>query len=225
MSASLPPSGQPGTAPGPAQATPGGAADPSMEDILASIRRILSEDEQPAKPAAAPADPAPPAAPPAALAAPDEDDDVLKLDETMLVAAPQAPAPPMDEAAALVEAISAPGEPLEVAPAMPEPPPVPEPPPLVMPVAAPAAAPASDRLIAPEAEAATASSVSSLLRTLDSNRQASGTLLYRGGPTLEDMVREEIRPLLKAWLDENLPPLVERLVRAEIERVVGRAVG
>jgi cell pole-organizing protein PopZ len=46
-----------------------------------------------------------------------------------------------------------------------------------------------------------------------------------GGPTLEDMVREEIRPLLKAWLDENLPPVVERLVRAEIERVVGRAVG
>ena len=45
----------------------------------------------------------------------------------------------------------------------------------------------------------------------------------RGGPTLEDMVREELRPLLKTWLDTNLPALVERLVRAEIERVVGRA--
>jgi cell pole-organizing protein PopZ len=62
------------------------------------------------------------------------------------------------------------------------------------------------------------------MRTLDSNRQA-GTQLYRGGPTLEDMVREEMRPMLKDWLDTNLPPLVERLVRAEIERMVGRAVG
>ncbi len=36
---------------------------------------------------------------------------------------------------------------------------------------------------------------------------------------LDEMVREMIRPLLKAWLDDNLPVLVERLVRAEIERV------
>ena len=37
-------------------------------------------------------------------------------------------------------------------------------------------------------------------------------------------MRDELRPLLKEWLDDNLPPMVERLVRAEIERVVGRAV-
>ena len=37
-------------------------------------------------------------------------------------------------------------------------------------------------------------------------------------------MRAELRPMLKEWLDTNLPPLVERLVRAEIERVVGRAV-
>ena len=36
-------------------------------------------------------------------------------------------------------------------------------------------------------------------------------------------MRDELRPLLKDWLDANLPPLVERLVRTEIERVVGRA--
>ena len=46
--------------------------------------------------------------------------------------------------------------------------------------------------------------------------------VHSGGPTIEDIVREELRPLLKAWLDTNLPPLVERLVRVEIERVVGR---
>jgi cell pole-organizing protein PopZ len=44
------------------------------------------------------------------------------------------------------------------------------------------------------------------------------------GPTIEDVVRAELRPLLREWLNTNLPPLVERLVRAEIERVVGRAV-
>lgn len=194
-----------------------------MEDILASIRRILSEDEQPAKPAGAPS------AEPEASA---PEDDVLALDESMLVAAPDEPtAPPEDSGAALLESLSAPGEPLEVAPAPPPPAmaPAPEPLPPVIPVAAPVAPPmpqaGADRLIAPEAEASAASSMSSLIRTLDSSRQAGGTLLYRGGPTLEDMVREEIRPLLKAWLDENLPPLVERLVRTEIERVVGRAVG
>ena len=42
---------------------------------------------------------------------------------------------------------------------------------------------------------------------------------------LEGLVRELLRPMLAEWLDKNLPPLVERLVRAEIERVVGRAVG
>ena len=66
-----------------------------------------------------------------------------------------------------------------------------------------------------------ASSLGNLVRTLYSER---GTAVYREGPTIEDLVREEIRPLVKDWLDRHLPPLVERLVRAEIERVVGRAV-
>jgi cell pole-organizing protein PopZ len=76
-------------------------------------------------------------------------------------------------------------------------------------------------LVAPEAAAAAASSVGSLVRTLTAERT---TQVRSGGPTIEDIVREEMRPLLKHWLDTNLPPLVERLVRAEIERVVGRAV-
>ncbi len=194
-----------------------------MEDILASIRRILSEDEAPA----AKADPPPADAAPAAPAA--EEPDVIPLDESMLVAEPPAEAEPapatpaQDDVAAMIEAMSAPGEPLEVMPvAASEPAPVqaPVPPPVMA-----AAPPSPDRLIAPEAEAATASSVSSLLRTLESGRQSAHTPVYRGGPTLEDMVRDEIRPLLAAWLDTHLPPMVERLVRAEIDRVVGRAVG
>jgi cell pole-organizing protein PopZ len=42
-----------------------------------------------------------------------------------------------------------------------------------------------------------------------------------GEPALDDLVRETLRPMLQAWLDAHLPELVERLVRAEIARVVG----
>jgi uncharacterized protein len=45
------------------------------------------------------------------------------------------------------------------------------------------------------------------------------TVLVQNGRTLEDLVREMLRPMLKTWLDDNLPRMVERLVRAEIERV------
>ena len=59
-----------------------------------------------------------------------------------------------------------------------------------------------------------------LVRRLAAERQ---TQIHSSGPTIEDLVRSELRPMLKSWLDQHLPPLVERLVRTEIERVVGRA--
>jgi cell pole-organizing protein PopZ len=58
-----------------------------------------------------------------------------------------------------------------------------------------------------------------LIRTLTAERH---TAVYRGGPTLEDMVRDEMRPMLKEWLDANVPAMVERIVRSEIERMAGR---
>jgi cell pole-organizing protein PopZ len=61
--------------------------------------------------------------------------------------------------------------------------------------------------------AATSAAVDSAFNTL------AQTVLVQNGRTLEDLVREMLRPLLKSWLDDNLPGLVERLVRAEIERV------
>ena len=39
------------------------------------------------------------------------------------------------------------------------------------------------------------------------------------GPSLEDVVRETLRPMLKSWLDENLPRVVERMVQTKIERI------
>ncbi len=167
----------------PAPANPaaaqGAAGDPSMEDILASIRRILSEDEQ--SPAIAAAEPTPHTPNPPKPATPQLADDVLTLDASMLVEPPKPPAP----------------APTPIA-SRPQPP---------------------DALIAPETEAAVASTMGGLLRTLGDH-----VPVHRGGPTIEDIVREEMRPLLKQWLDTHLQPLVERQVRAEIERIVGRAV-
>jgi cell pole-organizing protein PopZ len=45
------------------------------------------------------------------------------------------------------------------------------------------------------------------------------TVLSNNARTLEDLVKEMLRPMLKSWLDDNLPRLVERIVKAEIERV------
>ena len=56
--------------------------------------------------------------------------------------------------------------------------------------------------------------------SIDSSFHAlAHTVLVQNTSTLEDIVREMLRPMLKSWLDDNLPVLVERLVRAEIERV------
>lgn len=166
----------------PAGGTDPNANDPSMEDILASIRRILSEEE--------PAPPAPPVPAVEPTAAEGKPDDVLVLDSSMLVAEEEPP----EEPPASVPAIA-------------------EPPSFEL--------TSPPKLLAPEAEEAATTSVGNLVRTLATERTLQ---VHRGGPTIEDIVREELRPLLKQWLDTNLPDLVERLVRAEIERVVHRAM-
>ncbi|MBW6399792.1 DUF2497 domain-containing protein [Roseomonas sp. HJA6] len=172
-----------------------------MEDILASIRRILNEDEaQPAAPAsetpdATGTDPAPGAPEP------------LLLTEDMMVSPPEGPPATPEAAAELI--------PESESELDPEPAPQPDPEP------APSRAVSPESLLAPAVAAAAAASVGQLLRAVSTERSAA---VHRGGPTIEDVVREELRPLLKDWLDQHLPGLVERLVRAEIERVVGRAL-
>ena len=188
-----------GTAPSPA-----GGQDQSMDDILASIRRILNEDEAAAQ-AAEVAEVAQPEAPTA--------------EEPEAPPPPRAPAPefappPIAPSPPPPAARSGP-EPLDLTADM-----------LVSPPVQAASAPRmamddASGLIAPAAAAAAAASVGSLLRAVSSER---GSQVYRGGPSIEDLVREEIRPILKDWLDHHLPPLVERLVRAEIERVVNRGL-
>lgn len=166
---------------------PANAGDPSMEDILASIRRILSEEEPASHP------------PPVKHGG---DDDVLMLEASMMVDDPDPfPAQPAASHTEPEAASYRPAQPYSEPPAV-----------------APTSSPRE--LVAPEAAAAAASSVGSLVRSIAAERSMQ---VHSGGPTIEDVVRTELRPLLKQWLDQNLPPMVERLVRAELERVIGRA--
>jgi hypothetical protein len=64
-------------------------------------------------------------------------------------------------------------------------------------------------LLSPQADEAVALSFGALTANLD----------VRSGVLADSVVREMLRPMLKQWLDENLPSVVERLVRAEIQRV------
>jgi uncharacterized protein len=242
--------------------------EPSMEEILASIRRIIADDE--AKPsdkpaAAAPAAVAAPAAPPPKAAIKDIPPSAIPAAQASApkAAAPApapkpAPAPPPPAAAASnsqddidamlagldedapVEEMSAPEPEADVFEltdemALPEPNPAPAPPP--PPAAAfskidpqddleftetkaaqrqpaPDPAPVSEMpMPGPILSRTTVNAVESAFNTL------AHTVLSNNARTLEDLVKEMLRPMLKSWLDDNLPGLVERIVKAEIERV------
>jgi cell pole-organizing protein PopZ len=197
-----------------AQAKP---SEPSMEEILASIRRIISDDEaKPADEAAPQAEPAPEPEPESAPAAA-IDDDVLDLGaEAALVAAPPAePAAPAtafpdDSDVAFVEE-----EPVAALPSEPpapvvEPQPAPiQPEPQPQPQSAFASAPDMASLLSDQASSVVTHAFG----------QLASTVLSNNARTLEDLVKDMLKPMLKTWLDDNLPTMVERLVRAEIERV------
>jgi uncharacterized protein len=252
---------------------PAKVQEPSMEEILASIRRIIADDEAkppvpekpaavaapaksekqekpaaaakapasnegqtptprasqpaPAKPPAPPPKPATAAAPPPAPAPPaapvsnsqddidallnglDEatspeeirpsapDADVFDLTDEMAVAAPEPPQPSFQrvEAQDDIEFAESVAKTSHRQPAF-------EPPPLV------STSPQQQIL-----SRSTVSAVESAFNTL------ANTVLSNNARTLEDLVKEMLRPMLKSWLDDNLPGLVERIVKAEIERV------
>jgi len=160
--------------------------EPTMEEILASIRRIISEDDAPEADAGLP--PVPPAPAPAA-SAPEE----LPIPEEEEPAAAEFDD---DDELELTDRVESHGD-LDIysAPAEPE-------------VAAPAA-PLGDLVSAPAAAAAAAAF-----------GQLSGKMLMpAAGRTLEDVVRELLRPLMQTWLDENLPGIVQRAVDAEVARI------
>jgi uncharacterized protein len=219
---------------------PAKSQEPSMEEILASIRRIIADDDasktapRPAEPAAAaaapvpvarpaPPPPAPPPTPPRVTppepsvdeaddADPepmaeveDQASDILDLTEQMAAPAPK-PAPQFRTIDGSFDVSYEEEKPAPQMPAhqMPEPR---------------APSPSEDDQYRGDARSnqllsnVTSAAVDSAFNTL------AQTVLVQNARTLEDLVREMLRPMLKAWLDDNLPGMVERLVRAEIERV------
>lgn len=191
-----------------------------MEEILASIRRIISDEnavaeaslkpahvplrEVKAEPPASAQDPiqgpisqdavdellSHEAAPPAA-----HEPAVLELTETVEIAAPRGGR--FLDAADVVFRDQ--DEPAQAAP---------EPPALSAQLHAPDRA-AVDTIISQETSAAVSAAFDSLAHTF----------FAQNARTVDDLVREMLRPMLKHWLDDNLPGLVERMVRSEIERV------
>jgi uncharacterized protein len=192
---------------------PAKAQEPSMEEILASIRRIIADDDASKPKAAEPPKPAPRPMPPPrpvqiepkepeiaeAPAVPvigedvqDQESDILDLTESMAAPSFSEPAPAPAPQFRKIEGFSDVG----FADTEQNPAPIPR-------------GAESDSLLSN----ATTAAVDSAFNTL------AQTVLVQNARTLEDLVREMLRPMLKGWLDDNLPNMVERLVRAEIERV------
>lgn len=189
-----------------------------MEEILASIRRIINEDDE-AKPEAEAAEepqlaaePAPEPEPaPASAPAPEPvEDDVLELTDRV-----------EDDAMAGGTAPMAIADDLMIVDREDEPEPEPEPAPAPVAVAP---RPAPQPEPAPEADedalvdAAPASLAAGMFAALSDNLRVSSDQ----GQTLEGIVREMMRPMLKQWLDDNLPAIVEEKVQAEVERIARR---
>lgn len=192
-----------------------GQNEPSMEEILASIRRIIAEDGEtpPPAPAAKPATPEPPAKePPPAASANGAGDEILDLTEIVEPEpAPEPkPAPPPPPEPPVVRAPEPPPP-----PRMPEPEPEPEPEP------PPSRLQGNDRLVSEATAAASVAALSQLTSLND--RLDEDVAIGAGHRTLESLVQGMLKPLLRDWLDAHLPTLVERLVREEIARMVREA--
>jgi cell pole-organizing protein PopZ len=229
--------------------------EPSMEEILASIRRIISEDgdgaeggdaaaapkaeeeaaAEPEEPAVSPSDainaalaPPPEAArpkrPPIAdveLEAEEHDEsDVLLLTEEAIDEPP--PRPSVRDSTPAREENEPPPEPYR------EPEPLtfesepelePEPEPVAPRARAPEPAILDDRLISDRAAAASLAAMTELVSRSYREPNIESLSMGNANQTLEDLTRELLRPILKAWLDDNLPQIVERVVREEIGRL------
>ncbi|HEU4838158.1 MAG TPA: DUF2497 domain-containing protein [Micavibrio sp.] len=182
--------------------------EPSIEEILASIRQIISDDddkegaaEEPVaaaapEPAPAPKAPEPEPEPLAEEEPEEEEEDVLELTESMAAPTPVEPDPiTIDLQDMAVE------EPPAEVPDMPTP----------------------KKTVESEilTEAARASTISSMAK-LAGNMPITRHREY-GNITLEDLVREMLHPMLKDWLSDNLPPMVERMVQKELEKLARQA--
>ena len=86
-----------------------------------------------------------------------------------------------------------------------------------------------DQTLAPDSPLLTEDAASSMRDSLTAlamlaEPPAAPQIVRSGETSLEGLTRELLRPMLADWLDKNLPPLVERMVAAEIARIVGKKV-
>lgn len=160
--------------------------EPSMEEILSSIRRVIARDE------AVRDDPVPVPSPFAKsfdedeIANSEESDDVLELTEMSDSNMARRPASPLSDPKLSVQPSS------------------------------------SAELISPDSAAASRHSIDALAAVLAGDRPtAVPSLPSSGDVTLHTLVEAALRPMLKQWLDANLPPMVERIVATEIARITG----
>ncbi len=175
--------------------------EPSIEEILASIRQIISDDEGDSAPAAPAPEPDPEPASPAG-------DDVFELTDRI----GDADEPPIQIALRDAEPDPEP----ELAPApifRPEPPRAAPPPP-----PPPPPEPDGESIFTQSAAAATMHGFSRLTNNILVERPS-----HPSGITLEDIARDMLRPMLREWLDSNLPPLIEKLVQKELEKLARQA--
>jgi cell pole-organizing protein PopZ len=182
-----------------------------MEEILASIRRIIADDQEGGKaaPTAALQEPARAAAP-----APRPEPEILDLAEIATPIPARGPSLDLEQDdIGYRHASEMDFEALQIEEEPPAPPPRPVtafvPEPVFTPEPASTDEPPRERLTS----SATDTNVGSSFNML------AHTVLTHNARTLEDLVKDMLKPMLKTWLDDNLPVLVERLVRAEIERV------
>lgn len=195
--------------------------DQSMEEILQSIKRIIADEDDDE----AGADAAQTNETTNGEAA--DSDDVLELTEMLqpdgdISSAPEAEAIDDNDgfAAALPPAEAESPAPETPAEAAAEPAPAPAPTPVESPKPA-----SDDSLLSADVAKASASMLSSLMQPADPETPAKTTTpsaAFRSGATVEDLVQEALRPMLKEWLDENLATLVERLVEKEVKRLSER---
>ena len=179
--------------------------DPSMDDILASIRKIISDDEARAQISGQKAGAShPPGIPPSPRPAATHDDVLLLTD---LVEEPTngqgassgtQPSPPRIDPAKAAD--------------MPQPS---------------VEEPTDGSLVGPGVAGVATTAFARLNQAVQDSvpppaAPEPGPALGDGGKTIEDLVKEMLRPMLKEWLDKNLPPMVERYVEREISRLTRR---
>jgi len=186
--------------------------EPTMEEILASIRRIISEEDKPAESGGDVLDLQPPPPPVAEVKAPQP--------------APAPPPAPKPEPAVAKEAVfeepevtpppRAIEEDLMIVEQEDEPAPLPPPAPVAK---APAPRPEWTPPAAPVGPTETLTSAPVAHHAAGALGKLMGSMLVSSTGTLDDVVRELLKPMLKEWLDANLPSLVEAEVAKEIDRI------